>query len=314
MLKVPKLVKEMTDQGLIHSIIDKLNNTTTVYPRLCRRNRDTLAHNDIYSLSMSLIEETLHLTGLKGVLIPGILEQPNKSPKKPTVIPSSTAAQAPLPSTAQVSAPAVPSSTLTTAQSVPAISCTYTSTTISSSTATTTLSSSNTATTAILTGGITNNNPTNAVVPAVTAPLKNAASKNVASKKQQNQQHPLIGSAEASIIEAVNAMRGMIENLATENKDLKSKIELLTTKVDQSGKVLHDMKSSMTTTNHNAIGTTTAPHSGGRPAYQQLQFVPLSQFPPPQSIMSPLNTNSPAFVYLYQKQTTQIMCPRHHTN
>ena len=87
---------------------------------------------------------------------------------------------------------------------------------------------------------------------AITTP--DASSKSNAAAKQpgktaQQKQNPLLDDKEASFIASINAMRGMMEAQRAENKLLKEKIELLTTKVDVYGKELLELKANISTTN-----------------------------------------------------------------
>ncbi len=100
-LKIPKLAEELVKHGMIHKIDNESVTTrrqpTYTAPRICNRYKENYAHNDIYFLSISLLEGSIHQDLLKGVLLPPQNNTPSSKPdantkqKSSVTTPKSTA-------------------------------------------------------------------------------------------------------------------------------------------------------------------------------------------------------------------------------
>ena len=251
LLQSPKLVKEMTCNGLVHVTFDKNNRTVMTPPRLCRRFKDNPAHEDIYALGLSIVEDTFEVKGLKGIFSPG--QQKQHDP-----VPTSDAKQI----------SEVPSPAENVKSPVKSVSTNNVNTTSKTKTE-----------------PIAVKEP--AKEPIVTK-KKNAPIKGTAQTKT-SASPPLIDNVEASLIASVNAIRGMLEEERAANKQLKDKIELLTTKVDAYGKELIGLKSALSTTGN--IRQNTQP----QPSHIPQHFNNITQMPymPPPHTYNTAPNNTP---------------------
>ena len=264
----PKLVEDLMNNDIVSRLDDKKDGSPTyTQPRLCKRLKDHLAHDDIYALGMSMIENMLH-KDLKSVCITQKqMEEKSKkmspckskpSASKVSTTTLTTAATTTIEShhvVATSSPPAVltPAPIMATGLETPASVPVTVPTTVQQSLldvavteavisepASSKSMSQNISTTATET--TTTNSNTNPIPTSV----EGGQQQQQQQKKQQQQPAgisphlPLLNNNEASVIDNLGAIRGLLLDLKKDNKALTNKVNLLTTKVDNQGTELRN--------------------------------------------------------------------------